>query len=477
LQERKNNLSHYHCYSCDKEANYLNEFEECKYLGHEVLEVLDKIDHDKKEKDETKLAVYAEQILKETKFLTLKDTREIIFYKNGIYEYGGEVLISEKCEKIIPVCTKYKVSEITGIIQRRTFCDRKNINSDFDKIVLENKILDLTDFTLSDHDPGFLSTIKIPIVYDKNARCPKFIKFLHDCLNDPKDIITIIEEISNVLTTNKINSEVSGIWIGNGANGKSTLLKVIRGIFGRENCSNVSIHALQYDRFSKSLLNGKLVNAHSDISSKELNNMGIFKQLVSGDPIPVEKKNKDPFDMICFAKMFFSANEMPDIKDNSDGIFRRIIVTNFDNQFIVGINRIDDYDKILLKEKPGIFNLILENYKTLIRNKGFRYRPNIADVRETIKRESNKLTEFIDVCLIKDSNSFMSKDDVYQAYTKYCDSKSYEKLTKRSFGSNFPTYSFKDGGIKTIKEKSTRVWLGVALNKQDEWVKNNLKIT
>ena len=82
-------MSHYHCYSCNKEANYLNEFEECKYLGHEVLEVLDKKDYNEKEKDEIKLAVYAEEILKETKFLTLKDTREITFYKNGIYEYGG----------------------------------------------------------------------------------------------------------------------------------------------------------------------------------------------------------------------------------------------------------------------------------------------------------------------------------------------------------------------------------------------------
>ncbi len=265
MQERKNNLSHYHCYSCDKEANYLNEFEECKYLGHEVLEVLDKIDHDKKEKDETKLAVYAEQILKETKFLTLKDTREIIFYKNGIYEYGGEVLISEKCEKIIPICTKYKVSEITAIIQRRTFCDRKNINSDFDKIVLENKILDLTDFTLSDHDPNFLSTIKLPITYDPNAECPKFIKFLEDCLNTKEDITTVLEEIANILTANKKNFEVSAMWIGDGANGKSTLLKIIRGIFGRENCSNVSIHAMQNERFAISQLNGKLANIHSDM--------------------------------------------------------------------------------------------------------------------------------------------------------------------------------------------------------------------
>ena len=470
-------MSRYHCYTCDKENDFAEKLNDCYELKHEVVKVLDENDHNKQEKNEPKLAEYAELIMSENKFLTLKDTKEILFYKNGVYEFGGEVLIAEKCEKIISVCTKYKVNEVTGIIQRRTFIDRKNINSDFNKIVLENGILDLTDFTLSKHDSGFQSTIKIPVVYDKNARCRKFIEFLQDCLNEPQEIITVIEEISNILTTNKINFEVSVMWIGDGANGKSTLLKIIRGVFGRENCSNVSIHALQNERFSKSLLNGKLVNIHSDISSKELNNLGIFKQLVSGDPIPVEKKNKDPFDMTNFAKMFFSANEIPDIKDNSDGAFRRIIVTKWESQFVPGVNRIEDYDRIILaEEKNGIFNLILQNYKTLLRNNGFRYRQSIAKVREIIKLESDKLLEFIKVCIIKEPNKLLTKDQMFNAYTKFCEFNGYEIHPKRKFGSNFPTYGFEDD-IKKIDNKTERVWIGVTFNLDDEWVKNNLKVT
>jgi len=415
--------------------------------------------------------------MSKTKFLTMKDTKEILHYTNDVYSLGGEIIISEECEKIIPECSKYKVNEVIGIIQRRTFTDRKNINSDFDKIVLENGIFDFTNFSLSKHDSNFLNTVKIPAEYDPNARCPKFIKFLQDCLNGPKDIITIIEEMSNILTANKKNFEVSAMWIGDGANGKSTLLKIIRGIFGRENCSNVSIHALQYERFATSQLNGKLANIHSDISSKELNSLGIFKQLVSGDPIPVEKKNKDPFDMTSFAKMFFSANEMPDIKDNSDGAFRRIIVTKWENQFVPGVNRIEDYDRIILnEEKNGIFNLILQNYNTLLRNNGFRYRQSVAKVRETIKLESDKLAEFIKVCIIKEPNKQLTKDQMFNAYTKFCEFNGYEIYPKRKFGSNFPTYGFEDD-IRKIDNKTERVWIGVTFNLNDEWVKNNLKVT
>jgi len=466
----------YHCYSCGKEADIASELNECYELRHEVLKVLDENDNNNQKKDEPKLAEHAALIMSQTKFLTLKDTKEILHYTEGAYSLGGDILISEKCEKIIPECSKYKVSEVTGIIQRRTFTDRKNINSNFDKIVLENGILDLTTFSLSKHDPSLQSTVKIPIKYDPNARCPKFIKFLKDCLNDPKDVITVVEEISNILTANKKNFEVSAMWIGDGANGKSTLLKIIRGIFGHENCSNVSIHAMQSVRFTTSQLDGKLVNIHSDISSNELNNLGIFKQLVSADPIPVEKKNKDHFELINFAKMLFSANEMPHIKDNSDGAYRRIIVTKWENQFVSGVNKIEDYDKIILsEEKSGIFNIILQNYKTLLRNNGFRYRQSIAEVRETINRESDKLLEFIEICLIKEPNALLTKNEMYQGYTKYCDTHNYQIYSKQKFGVNFPTYGFTDGS-KKIDGKTERVWVDVRFNINNDWFKNDLKL-
>lgn len=470
-------MSRYHCYSCDKEADSGSELNECYELRHEVIKVLDENDHKPNQKDnEPKLAEYAKLIMSKTKFLTMKDTKEILYFVDGVYSFGGDILISEKCEKIIPDCSKYKVNEVIGIIQRRTFTDRKNINSNSEKIVLENGILDLINFTLSKHDSNFLSTVKIPIEYDPNAKCPKFIKFLQDCLNKPKDIITVIEEISNILTINKKNFEVSAMWIGDGANGKSTLLKIIRGVFGRENCSNVSIHAMQNERFAISQLNGKLVNIHSDISRNELNNLGIYKQLVSGDPIPVEKKNKDPFDMTNFAKMFFSANEMPDIKDNSDGAYRRIIVTKWENQFVLGVNRVENYDRIILnEEKSGIFNMILQNYKTLLRNNGFRYRQSVANVRETIKLESDKVSEFIDTCLIKESNTFETKNKIHQMFTKYCESHNYETYSKQKFGANFPTYGFTDAS-KKINGNTIRVWIGVKFNLNNDWIKENLKI-
>jgi len=131
---------------------------------------------------------------------------------------------------------------------------------------------------------------------------------------------------------------------------------------------------------------------------------------------------------------------------------------------------------ISFAEKNGIFNLILQNYKTLLRNNGFRYRQSVAKVRETIKLESDKLAEFIKVCLIKEPNKQLTKDQMFNAYTKFCEFNGYEIYPKRKFGSNFPTYGFEDD-IRKIENKTERVWIGVTFNLNDEWTKNNLKVT
>jgi len=446
-------------YSKPIDPNFINEW-------HEL--------NKKNEDEEPELLDYAVSIMSDNTFKTLDDTNEIVYWSKGVYEFNGEVLIAKECEKIIPECSNHKVNEVMGIIRRRTYESRLSFNNDFSKLVLENGLFNLETFELTEYDKGFLTTVKFPITYDKNTKCLKFINFLKSCHSRPENIITVIEEMANILTFNRHNFEISGMWIGDGSNGKSTCLKIIEGVLGKKNCSHVSIHAMQNQRFAISQLDGKSSNIYADISNKELNNLGVFKQVVSGETIPAEKKNKDPFNLNSFAKHFFSANEMPDIKDNSDGAFRRIYVTKWENQFLAGVNRVEGLaETILDEEKSGIFNLMLENFKTLQRNKGFRYKQSIAKVREIIKLESDKIREFITEVLVKDPNGMITKDQMYEKYVKYCNSNAYEVFSKQKFGANLPTYSIHDDS-KKLDGKTKRVWIGYTWNINSDWVKNNI---
>jgi len=422
-----------------------------------------------------------EFIMSKYQFKTLKDTEEILFYQVGVWCEGGKFLIGELCQEIINECKNTFVSEVIGVIKRNTGINRDELNNNLSKFVLENGVLDLDTLILTEHNPELLSTIKLPINYDPKAKCPKFMKFLKSCFQKDekkyyyKDMITVLEEIANVLTTNRIHYDIFALWIGEASNGKSTMIKIINGVFGPENCSNVSIHDLEERRFSISRLYGKLVNHHADISNKELDSLGKTKQLVSGDPIDVEKKNKDPFSMTNFAKLIFSANETPNIKDDSDGIFRRIIPTTWPNQFLPGAGQIKDLDKIILKEeKSGIFNLVLHNYRRLLKNDGFSYPQPIAEVRNKIKREADKLLEFVEVCLIPDPNGDFETGKLFEIYEKYTKFKNYETWKPQKLGANLPAYGIHKNDVKRINGIPKRSWKA-RLKKNDEWVKANVR--
>ncbi len=423
---------------------------------------------------EKKLTDYANYIMGIYAFKTLTDTEEVLYYQEGVYNFRGEIIIKKECEELINDCSTHQANEVINIIRRRSYIKREEFNKDFSKMVVNNGILNLDTLELQEHTKEHLSTVKIPIDFDQKARCPMFLEFLKECL-EPHDIITLIEGMANILTGNRENFEISMMWIGEGSNGKSTALKIITGVIGQDNCSNVSIHAMNYERFSVSQLEGKLVNICGDVANKELTNLGTFKQLVSADPIAAEKKGKDHYTLTNFSKMFFAANEMPNIIDNSDGAFRRIYVTKWKNQFLAGVNRIENYDKIILdNEKSGIFNLLIENYRTLIKNRGFRYKQHIAEVREMIKSEADKLLSFIQECLVKSPNAYIKKDLFYEVYQKFCSFNNYEVYSKQKLGANLPTYGILDDS-KKLNGKAYRVWKNHSWNMESDFIKNTVK--
>jgi len=104
------------------------------------------------------------------------------------------------------------------------------------------------------------------------------------------------------------------IFVGEGANGKSTLIEAVIEMLGRENVSNQSLHQLAQSRFSAAEVYGKLANTYADLENEDIKSAGLLKQIVSGDSLQFEKKFKDPFSGPVTARLLFSTNTVPIIK-------------------------------------------------------------------------------------------------------------------------------------------------------------------
>ncbi len=73
----------------------------------------------------------SEEILKNNYSLTLEESKEILYYQNGVYNQGGEILIETEAEKLYGYDVKNKhITEIKGHVTRRTYHKRSELDSD-----------------------------------------------------------------------------------------------------------------------------------------------------------------------------------------------------------------------------------------------------------------------------------------------------------------------------------------------------------
>ena len=180
------------------------------------------------------------------------------------------------------------------------------------------------------------------------------------------------------------------MFVGSGANGKSTLLELLETFIGKQNASHVTLQALCDHRFAAAELCLKLINTCADIPHKNLFKTGTFKELTGGDMIQAERKFKSFFYFRNYAKLLFSCNAVPESTDDSLAWFRRWIIIECPNQFTGDKEKPRIIDSLTTpQELSGTLNWALEGLTRLLNKKRFTNQLEIAQQRQNHIEQSN----------------------------------------------------------------------------------------
>lgn len=274
-------------------------------------------------------------------------------------------------------------------------------------------------FLLHDKNMPFLN--KIPVEYNPNAKCPANEKFLHEILDSEEDIQAIYEFAGYCLYRD-YKFATSFLFIGEGSNGKSTLLKFLAFFLGTLNVSHLELQELNGFRVAE--LRGKLANFCSDLSDVALVNTGLFKQLTGNDFIDAELKFVQRLvTFINYAKMAYSCNKIPENRnDDTLAYWRRWILFNFTKVFDSehGNEDKNTLEKLTSPEEmSGFLNKAIEGLQRLLKNgkfsndKGTEYTKMMWTANDTVKI-------FTDECLEVETGAYVPKSNVYEAYLEFC---------------------------------------------------------
>jgi len=250
--------------------------------------------------------------------------------------------------------------------------------------------------------------------------------------------------------------------IGDGANGKSTLLELIKQFLGEDNVSNASLQSICYHRFAVAQLYNKLANICADLPDSALKQTGSFKMLTGSDTIQGEVKFKTPFSFKNHAKLFFSANKVPETIDDTVAFFRRWILIACNNVFIGKKCNPNILEEISTKEEmSGLLNFALQGLERLLKNNKFSTTENIEELRTQYIRKSNSAKAFIEEKLeyTNDSNAKISGPDLYAKYAIFCQTNKLPSMQKRFFTQNMQQHlpQAKPTTMR-VGKKTVRAW-------------------
>ncbi len=380
---------------------------------------------DKPAKEVPLVEAATEVIMTIHKFITIEESNEILYYENGVYVSGAEVVIEKHAEKLYEYALANKhLEEIKGHIRRRTYHKREELDADINIINLKNGLYDINQDKLAERNPKYLSINQKPITYNAKAKSKRFGKFLNEIFY-PQDIRTAVDEMAYTFYRDYI-VEVIFVLYGLGANGKTVFTSLLTSLHGTRNVSNVPLPAMLNNRFALADLENKDVNIDSELPFTTIKETSILKKLTSGSkqPIRIERKNQEAYDTRLYAKLFFNANRIPESMDMSDAYNRRMIITSFPNLFD-GKNA-DPYllSKLTTKEElSGIFNVCMIALRRIIRNKElYVNEKTIEERRIKYERNVNPVKAFLEEAIAEDStaDTQISKKALHDAYVVFC---------------------------------------------------------
>lgn len=187
-------------------------------------------------------------------------------------------------------------------------------------------LLNVETGTVIPHTPDYFTPLSMSVKYDPDASCPKWDAFLTQVCQGDKELIAIVQETFAQCLLPHHEAKRLTMFVGDGDNGKSVILFVLRSLLGEHNTSAVPLDAIGRDKFATWGQFGKLGNIVGDQSRFDSHDEGELKKLTRGDAIRFEQKGRDPIEGRNTAKIIFACNTVPTFADKTSATWNRCVL-------------------------------------------------------------------------------------------------------------------------------------------------------
>jgi P4 family phage/plasmid primase-like protien len=309
-----------------------------------------------------------------------------------------------------------------------------------------------------------------PVNFDPAAEAPLWNQTLHLFFNGDEDLIDYWQRICGYALVGVIRDHVMPIAYGTGANGKSTILGTLLGVFGSDygmKCPPDMLMAKKWDSHPTDradLFRKRLVVAIETEAGRRLNET-MVKELTGGDRIRTRRMREDFWEFSPTHTLVMATNHKPVIRGTDRGIWRRLRLVPFSIS-VEGSADDRDMPAKLLGELPGVLAWCVRGCLKW-QEKGLEEPQSVKEATSGYRGEQDLIGAFLAEHTLQNPQFRVRCGVLYERFKKWAEAGNEHVMTMRSFGE-----TMRERGIETVTSNGkwyTGIGLQVEASDSDDW--------
>ena len=299
---------------------------------------------------------------------------------------------------------------------------------------VENGTLDLATGELQPHRQEDFLTRLAPVEYQPEAQAPRWRDFIDQVSCGNERLARYLQTALGYSITGLVREQCLFFAHGQGQNGKSTLLDVLRTTLGSDYITKAAPNLLissPQDRPHPSeiadLRGARLVICQETALGKAFD-LQKLKELTGEQSLKAREMYGSWFEFDVTFKIWMAANHLPSVHDSGLAFWRRFHLVPFTATIE---NPIRDFGNQLREERTGILTWLVEGSRRYLAE-GLEVPDEVTKAVEGFRSDCDSLGQFLDEACEQDETAEVRARDLWEAYESFCEEGCLAKTPQRA---------------------------------------------
>lgn len=335
---------------------------------------------------------------------------------------------------------------------------------------IEDETIAARAAAMVEHDRADRATKLATVAFDPRATCPRWLHLLEGMFPEAEDR-AYVQRVCGYFLRGDNHKQVFVLLRGAGGNGKSTLMGFVRAVLGD------SFAGVREDAFVKSKNGGgegpnpaevTWVGARvlfADEVQKGALDAALLKSLTGGSPRETRGLHQPMFTWDPRGVPVLNINKLPNLGDDSEGMFRRALVVNWRHRLLDLDQRYHmtegQVGAMIREEAAGFLNWMIDGYRMFIapddqgRETGFAMPASARAVMAALRSEADPLGDFLRECTVRVQGGRIANTDLSRVFAAWAD-----QAGTRAYAGTQLTRAMRDRDIGETKSSGIS-WVGL----------------